>query len=213
MVRNIYNEPNKVTLVRWVDKALDLALSKKNIKNGFQVTKIWPLNPKAMDGRTKPNELYTTNYNNGTLDENNVENSDGAMNGIKSWGENGIATKLINITTTTDELATTRANVDGQEQLLRYYVEEPTSLGNLEDTRTEGNLDYVVYLFEPKHAIEEELLHSRKARAPLCLHNLLSLSHLPTRKTSDKKPQKGKSNGKGGMQWQKGVCHGKRKKT
>jgi hypothetical protein len=31
MVRNYYNEPNKVTLVGWVDKALDLGLSKKNI--------------------------------------------------------------------------------------------------------------------------------------------------------------------------------------
>jgi hypothetical protein len=29
MVRNYYNEPNKVTLVGWVDKTLDLALSKK----------------------------------------------------------------------------------------------------------------------------------------------------------------------------------------
>jgi hypothetical protein len=34
------------------------------------------------------------------------------MNGIKGWGENGIVTKLINIATTTDELVTTKANVD-----------------------------------------------------------------------------------------------------
>jgi hypothetical protein len=32
------------------------------------------------------------------------------------------------------------------------------------------------------------LLHSKKAWTPLCLHNLLSLSHLPIRKTSDKEP-------------------------
>jgi hypothetical protein len=38
MVKNNYNELNKVTLVAWVDKALDVALSKKNIKSGFQVT-------------------------------------------------------------------------------------------------------------------------------------------------------------------------------
>jgi hypothetical protein len=72
-----------------------------------------------MDGRTKPNELYITNHNNSTSNEDNVENFDGAMNDIKGWGEDGVATKLINITTTTDELATTRANVDEQEQLLR----------------------------------------------------------------------------------------------
>jgi hypothetical protein len=76
-----------------------------------------------------------------TQNEDNVKNSDGTMNDIKGWGENGVATKLINIATTTDELATTKANVGGQEQLLRYYVEELASLGNLEDTRTKGNLD------------------------------------------------------------------------
>jgi len=96
-------------------------------------------------------------------DGNNVNFFDGTMNDIKRWGEDGVATKLINIATITDELATTKVNVDGQEQLLRYYVEEPTSLGNLEDTRTQGNLDYVVDLFEPTCAIEKELLHSRKA--------------------------------------------------
>jgi hypothetical protein len=116
-----------------------------------------------MDGKTKPSELYTTNHNNNTLNEDNVENSDGAINDIKGWGEDGVATKLIDIATTTDELATIRVDVDGQEQLLKYYVEEPTSLGNLEDTRTKGNLDYVVDLFEPTHATEKELLHSRKA--------------------------------------------------
>ncbi len=65
-------------------------------------------------------------------------------------------------------------------------MEELASLGNLEDTKTEGNLNYAVHLFEPTHALEEELLHSKKGQAPLCLHNLLSLSHLPTRKTSNK---------------------------
>ncbi len=85
------------------------------------------------------------------------------MNDIKGWGENGVATKLINIATTTDELATTKANVGGQEQLLRYYVEELASLGNLEDTRTKGNLDQAVDLFEPTHIATKELLHSRKA--------------------------------------------------
>jgi hypothetical protein len=38
MVRNNYNELNKVTLVAWVDKALDVVLSKRNIKTRFQVT-------------------------------------------------------------------------------------------------------------------------------------------------------------------------------
>ncbi len=38
MVINNYNEPNKVTLASWVDKALDLVLFKRNIKfMGFKL--------------------------------------------------------------------------------------------------------------------------------------------------------------------------------
>ncbi len=72
MVRNNYNESNKTTLVGQVDKTLDLVLSKRNIKNGFQVARIWPLNQKAMDGRTKFNELYISDRNNDTLDQDNA---------------------------------------------------------------------------------------------------------------------------------------------
>ncbi len=63
MVISNYNQPNKATFVGWVDEALNMALSKRHIKNGFQITRIWPLNPKAMDGRTKPNELYIADHN------------------------------------------------------------------------------------------------------------------------------------------------------
>jgi hypothetical protein len=57
MVNNNYKEWNKIAFIHWVDKALDVALSKRNM-NGFKVTRIWPnFNPKAMDGRTKANEL------------------------------------------------------------------------------------------------------------------------------------------------------------
>jgi hypothetical protein len=38
MVRNNYNEPNKVIFATWVDKALDVALFTRNIKSGFKVT-------------------------------------------------------------------------------------------------------------------------------------------------------------------------------
>jgi hypothetical protein len=63
MVNNNYKEPYKITFANWVDKALDAVLSKKNIKNGFKVIGIWPFNPKAMYGRTKPSELYTIKNN------------------------------------------------------------------------------------------------------------------------------------------------------
>ncbi len=83
MVRNNYNEPNKATLVTWVDKALNVALSKKNIKSGFWVTINWPSNPKVMDGRIKPNELYAVDRHNNTLDEDNEENFDETINDIE----------------------------------------------------------------------------------------------------------------------------------
>ncbi len=66
-----------------------------------------------MDGRTKPNEFYIINCNNGTFDEDNVKNFDEVMNDIEGWDENGVATKLINIATIIDEPATTRIDVHG----------------------------------------------------------------------------------------------------
>ncbi len=39
MVRNNYNELSNVTLVGWVDKALDNLFTKHNIKLGFRVTR------------------------------------------------------------------------------------------------------------------------------------------------------------------------------
>lgn len=43
MVQNNCCEPNKTkSLVRWVYKALDHALSKKNYMSSYKVTRIWP---------------------------------------------------------------------------------------------------------------------------------------------------------------------------
>jgi hypothetical protein len=113
MVRNNYNEPNKATLATWVDKALDITLSKKTIKNGFKVIGIWPFDPKAMDGRIKPDEFYIVDCNNNISYEDNQENFDEAIHDIEGWGENGIVAKLINIATVIDDIATTRIKVDG----------------------------------------------------------------------------------------------------
>ncbi len=46
-------------MARWVDKALDLALTRKNIMSGFKGTGIWPFNPRAMDSKIGPSTLYT----------------------------------------------------------------------------------------------------------------------------------------------------------
>jgi hypothetical protein len=64
MVSNNYKERNKIVILNWVDKALDVALFKRIIKNGFKVTRIWPnFNTKAMDGKTKFSELYIAKDN------------------------------------------------------------------------------------------------------------------------------------------------------
>jgi hypothetical protein len=52
MVVNRYQELNKITLVGWVDNAIDQSLTKDNIKLGFMKTNIWSLNPRVMDERT-----------------------------------------------------------------------------------------------------------------------------------------------------------------
>ncbi len=103
MFKNNQNELNKATFVAWVDKSLDVVLSKRNNKNGIQVIRIWPFNPKAMDGRTKSNELYNIDCNI-TSDEDNVENYDETINDTEGQGEDGTIIKLINIATTTNEL-------------------------------------------------------------------------------------------------------------
>jgi hypothetical protein len=63
MVKNNHYKLEKCTLARWVDKALEHALIKKNIKNGFKVVKICPYNPKEMDDKIKPIDVYIVEPN------------------------------------------------------------------------------------------------------------------------------------------------------
>jgi hypothetical protein len=49
MAKNNYIELDKIMLTRWIDKALNQTLTKKNITSGFRTTEIWPLNPKVTD--------------------------------------------------------------------------------------------------------------------------------------------------------------------
>jgi hypothetical protein len=59
MVKMNYTKPDKITLVGWVDKVLNLALTRKNIMSRFKGTWIWPHNPKAMDSKIGLNTLST----------------------------------------------------------------------------------------------------------------------------------------------------------
>jgi hypothetical protein len=59
MVRRNYTKLDKITLVGWVNKALNLALIRKNIMSRFKGTRIWPFNPRAMDSKIDLNIMYT----------------------------------------------------------------------------------------------------------------------------------------------------------
>ncbi len=59
MVMRNCTKLDKITLVGWVDKTLDLALKRNNIMSRFKGTRIWPLDPRAMDSKIGPITLYT----------------------------------------------------------------------------------------------------------------------------------------------------------
>jgi hypothetical protein len=59
MVKRNCTKLNKITLVGWVDIALNLALTRKNIMSRLKGTRIWPFNPRAMDSKIGLSILYT----------------------------------------------------------------------------------------------------------------------------------------------------------
>ncbi len=59
MVKRNYTKLDNIILARWVDKALDLTLTRNNIMSRFKSTRIRPLNPRSMDSKTNLGTLYT----------------------------------------------------------------------------------------------------------------------------------------------------------
>ncbi len=59
MLQNKFSELDKIILVGWVDRTLDEFMTNKNIISRFKVTRIWPFNPKAMDAKIGPTNIYT----------------------------------------------------------------------------------------------------------------------------------------------------------
>ncbi len=79
MVKINCNEPNKITLASYVDKALKQPLTKLRNRFRFRVTRIQPLNPRGINDKIKPSEVYIAKTNN-MVDENNY-NLDEATRG------------------------------------------------------------------------------------------------------------------------------------
>ncbi len=127
MIRFNYYKWDKTTFVGWVDKALEISLSKYNIKNEFKITRIWLFNLRAMDNKTMPNEMYIFIFNMNILDEKN-KNLDEESYNYQVWGEYGAIKKLIEISSV-GEFVKLRYNATSVlSNYLRYYVDQLKSL-------------------------------------------------------------------------------------
>jgi hypothetical protein len=58
--------------------------------------RIWPLNPKAMDNKTKPLKVYTITNMNNARNENDYTTKEEVENNSQ-WGEESIITKVFHI--------------------------------------------------------------------------------------------------------------------
>jgi hypothetical protein len=80
---------------------LKIIIHQKKFKFGF--TRIWPLNPKAMDNKTRPSKVYIElNLNNVRNEEEYTTENEAENN--PQWGEESIITKLLHIVETHQHL-------------------------------------------------------------------------------------------------------------
>jgi len=78
---------DKIALARWVDQALKQSFRKQKIKSRFRNTCIWPLNPKAMDSKTKTLEVYTATHMSNAMSEEDYTIKEEVENNPQ-WGKN-----------------------------------------------------------------------------------------------------------------------------
>lgn len=140
-------EPNKITLVGWVDQVLEHALTKRNIKSGFKATYIWPLDPNAMNKKFQPSNLHTKGSNNegnetnitsyeqddqgkGEQDEKKHTQNDQGQGDEgeheQQYGEEVITTYVLKIHTSVHQLGPSCLNLN-LNITQRYYVDMPHS--------------------------------------------------------------------------------------
>jgi hypothetical protein len=97
MAISINNELDKITHVKWVDKALDQLLTKHNIKVGFKGIGIWPFNPKAMEKKTQPTNVYIIGNSNGDQGGEDQYSLDDQIDHSHKEKKEFVAAKLFNI--------------------------------------------------------------------------------------------------------------------
>jgi len=105
----------------------------KNVNSGFKVIGIWLFDPKAMDENTRPNEIYITIIIHISKEEN--DSFDATIYDIDQWGENGVSTQLLNITTIVEGVWIGDDIIVKEQPKIMYYVEMPNSLIVTQKTR------------------------------------------------------------------------------
>jgi hypothetical protein len=133
---------DKITLVGWVDQALDISITEQNIRSGFRVTSIYFLNLKAMDNKTGPSNIYTmiANEHEGEEEESN-EQHEGDEPGI----EESITTDL-HIQTTKVQIRVEECNASNKLEVKQLdYVDMPHNLAKVDDRVEEINIENILY--------------------------------------------------------------------
>jgi hypothetical protein len=188
MSKSNYMELDEITLNGWVDQALDKSIMEQNIRFGFRVTNIYPLNPRAMDNKTEPSNIYkmVTNEHGGEEEESNDQ-----LEGDESRIEYFVATDL-RIHMTEEQITVEECNASRRLEAECDYVDMPPNLTKVDDMVKEINIENIsntkgedmandweeVEFHELGHQEEQELLSL--TQESMKIHNLLSLSHFLT---------------------------------
>jgi len=148
-------ELDKITLVRWADEAIEQSFTKKNTRSRFRTTKMWPLNPKVMDNKTRPSKVYiVVNLNNARSEkeytiENEVKNN-------PYWGNKYVVAEFLHMIETYQHPTSKDPPIYKPENDQRYYVNMPQSPTLIKQQLININ---VVNLDEGNHAMDiQELL-------------------------------------------------------
>jgi len=168
MVKNNFLELDKINLTKSVDKGLRQSLKKENIKFGFKVCKIWPLNFASMAKKFVPSEVFTTMEEE---DPRNSYHSYTTMQTNDNEDETKTTTKLLNIARTFQGVAiVTPTKIKCPfSPTPRYYVDLPCN-----PTTLITNPKLIVNLKDP--CLESHDLNvSYQTQQVPTLTNLLSL--------------------------------------
>jgi hypothetical protein len=122
---------------------------KKHIKYRFRFIRIWPLNPKVMDNKTKPSEVYiVVNFNNARNEKEYIIKNE-VKNNLQ-WGEESTTIEFLHMVETDQHLTSKDPPIYRPENDQHYYVDMPQSLTMIEQQPTDID---VVNLNEGNHAM------------------------------------------------------------